>query len=49
MIRSILRLYCRLAHGEPYLPFRGAYRCRVCLREFAVDWHGRHPSRGARS
>jgi hypothetical protein len=30
--------WCRMFHPEPYWPVHGHYRCRVCLRHYAVPW-----------
>jgi len=31
-------LWCRTFHPEPFWPVHGQYRCRACLREYAVPW-----------
>lgn len=36
MIECLLRYYCRYAHGRPFRPVQGRYRCAVCLRTYAA-------------
>lgn len=38
MLNRIRRLYCRWFHRKTMLPFKGHYRCPICLCEFPVPW-----------
>jgi hypothetical protein len=38
MIEKLMRKWCSLMHGIPTRPINGKYRCRECLREYAVNW-----------
>jgi hypothetical protein len=37
---TIGKLWCRLIHGSPMWPIHGHYRCRICMRQYAVPWAG---------
>jgi len=40
MIERLMRKWCALTHGEPMLPRRGRYECRVCQRKFSCEFMG---------
>jgi hypothetical protein len=42
--------WCRAFHPEPLWPVNGHYRCRACLRAYAVSWQEDDAlAKGARS
>lgn len=38
VLKRLRETFCRIFHGRPMHPFRGEYRCRVCLRSYPVRW-----------
>jgi hypothetical protein len=37
-IENLSRLWCKFAHSSVMWPIHGHYRCRTCLRLYAVPW-----------
>jgi hypothetical protein len=52
MIDRFEQLWCRSMHAQAMWPFRGRYRCQVCLREYPVTFESvaqHSPAVGMRS
>ena len=45
---QLKQLWCRQMHAGAMWPFRGQYRCRVCLREYPVAFEAHHHRAGSR-
>lgn len=39
MIELLFRSWCSAFHGKPYRPMFGSYRCKKCMRVYAVTWN----------
>jgi len=48
-METLAKLWCSFVHDSPMWPIHGRYACRVCGREYAVQWFAmaeERPERG---
>lgn len=38
MMHTLATLWCEIVHDSPMWPIHGRYECRVCGREYPVEW-----------
>lgn len=38
LLERVEEFWCRTMHGAPLWPSHGRYQCRVCLREFPIQF-----------
>jgi len=49
-MEKLATLWCSVAHDAPTWPIHGHYACRVCGREYQVEWsNGRDGGRPKRA
>lgn len=38
LMETLAKVWCSLVHDSPMWPMHGRYECRVCGREYPVEW-----------